>query len=203
MNNAFLRDAVAAVRSNKHEICPDRGLFVPAAGAFLGGLFTGCYAEPGSDQFGPAHLAPNRVVGEGLNKLLNLLTNHTAIPAGLYLGPFATNMSPADGLNAATFAATAGEFTAYDEATRPVYTTVTTTTKLVSNAAALAAATITFAAGGPYTVRGCGLLTSSVKGGTAGELIVAARFGADLTGMTAGGKLALQYDLGAVDESDA
>lgn len=203
MNNAFLRDAVAAVRNNKHEICPDRGLFVPAAGAFLGGLFTGRYAEPGSNLFGPEHLAPNRVVGEGLNLILNLVSNHASIPSGLYLAPFSGNITPADGLTAATFTATATEFVGYDEATRPVYTTVTTTTKQLTNAAALAAATITFAAGGPYTVRGCGLLSSSVKSGTAGVLVVAARFDADLTGMTAGGKLALQYDLGAVDEADA
>lgn len=203
MNNAFLRDAVAAVRKNKHEICPDRGLFVPAAGAFLGGLFTGRYAEPGSNVFGPEHLAPNRVVGQGLNKLLNLLANHAAIPAGLYLGPFSGAITPADALTGATFTATATEFVAYDEATRPVWTTVPTTTKLLTNSAALAAATITFATGGPYTVRGCSLLTSSVKSGTSGDLIVAARFDADLTGMTAGGSLALRYDLGAVDEADA
>lgn len=199
----ILKEAGRAVRDHKYEIDPDRGLHLPRARVYIGGMFTGRYAEPSSDKFGRQYISPNRVPAQGLNLILNLLGNHAAIPAGLYLAPFSGNVTPDDAWEADTFATDATELNAqYTSGTRLPWTTVASTTKLLSNAAALAAATLTFAAGGPYTVRGCGLLTSSVKAGTAGSLIVASRFDADLTGMTAGGKLALQYDLGAIDEAD-
>lgn len=201
MNKAFLRDASRAISAHKYEVAGDGGILIPAAGAYIGGFFRARYAAPGED-FGPLHIASNRVVAQGLNKLLNLLGGHVA-SAPLYLAPFSGNVTPADGWTAATFPADATEFVAYTSATRLPWTTVSTSTKQLTNAAALLAATLTFNTGGPYTIRGCGLVESSVKGGTTGALIVASRFDADLTGMTAGGKLALEYAIGAVDESDA
>lgn len=201
MNKAFLRDASRAISANKYEVTPDGGILVPAAHAFIGGFFRARYAEPGGE-FGPAHVASNRVVNQGLNKILSLLGGHSS-SAALYLAPFSGNVTPAAGWTAATFATDATEFEDYTSATRLPWTTVAPTVQQLTNAAALAAATLTFDTGGPYTVRGCGLISSSVKAGTSGDLIVAARFDADLTGMTAGGKLALEYAIDALDESDA
>ena len=201
MNNSFLRDAAKAIRNNKHEVAGDGSILIPAAGAYIGGFFRTRYAPPGGE-FGALHVASNRVVGQGLNKILNLLGGHVA-SAPIFLAPFTGNVVPADGWTGATYPVDATEFTAYTSATRLPWTTVPTTTKQLTNAAALAAATLTFAAGGPYSIRGCALVEGSVKGGTAGPLIVASRFDADLTGMTAGGKLALEYAIGALDESDA
>ena len=65
---------------------------------------------------------------------------------------------------------------------------------------ALAAATLTLAAGGPYTIRGAALLTADGKSATTGLLLVAARFGADMTGLQAGSKLSFEYTLSALDE---
>lgn len=201
MNESFLRDAAKAIRHNKHEVAGDGSILIPRARAYIGGFFRTRYCPPGGE-FGPLNVAANRVVGQGLNKLLNLLGNHVS-PAALYLAPFTGDVDPADDWTGANFSTNATEFTAYTSATRLPWTTVASSAKQLTNAAALAAATMTFSAGGPYTIRGCGLIESSVKGGATGGLIVASRYSADLAGMTAGGKLAMEYALGAMDESDA
>jgi len=200
MNRSLLADASRAVRNNRFEVDPVNGLHIPAARVYVGGLFEAMYQPPGGE-FGPRHVAPNRFVGEGLNKLLNLLGSHVSANA-LYLAPFEGNVVPDDTWTSANFVANADEFTAYTPGTRVPWTTVATTTKLLTNEAALAAATITFTAGGPYTIRGCGLIGSSAKGAGTGGLVVASRFDDDISGMNEGGKLALQYGLGAIDESD-
>lgn len=202
MSEAFFRDAFRAVRNHKHELAEDGSAYIPSARAFIGGVFGGRYAPPGAE-FGPQFLSgANRVVGEGLTKLVNLLGGHTT-SASLYLAPFSGNVAPAAGWTGATWAALATEFTAYTPATRVPWTTVAATAGALTNTAALAAATITFSAGGPYTIRGCSLAESATKSATTGALIASSRFDADLTGMVAGGRLALQYDLAAIDEGDA
>lgn len=202
MSNAFFRDAVRAVRNHKHELAEDGSAYIPTARAFIGGVFGGRYAAPG-EGFGPAfYSGANRVVGEGLTKIVNLLAGH-ASSASLYLAPFSGNVEPAAGWLGSNWAALATEFTTYTPATRPPWTTVPATAGALTNVAALAAATITFGAGGPFTIRGCSLVESATKNGTTGPLIAASRFDADLAGMATNGKLALQYDLAAIDESDA
>ena len=202
MHGSFIRDALRAVGNNRHEIADDGAIYIPGARAYIGGAFAHAYAPPGED-FGPKTFdKPNRVVGQGLNHLLNLLPGHSTSSA-LFIAPFGGNVTPAANWTGATWAALATEFTAYDESTRLPWTTVAATAQQLTNAAALAAATLTFSAGGPYTVRGAALVSASAKSATTGLLIAAARFGADLTGMTAGGRLALEYSLSALDESDA
>jgi hypothetical protein len=204
MNNSgsFIRDARRALRNNRHELAEDGAIFIPGARAFIGGAFAHAYAPPG-EGFGPKTFEkPNRVVNEGLNRLLNLLGGH-ASSGPLYVAPFGGNATPAANWTGATWAGLATEFTAYAESTRLPWTTVASTAQQLTNAAALAAATLTFNTGGPYTIRGAALVGASAKGATTDILVAAARFGADLTGMTGGGKLALEYGLSALDETDA
>lgn len=195
-----LNEASRLIRNHKYETTEDGRLVFQRGGFSLGGLFVGRYAPP-DEEFGPPAVAFNRVVTQGLVKVLALLGGH-ASSAALYLAPFSGNVAPDAGWTGASFATDATEFTGYTSATRLPWTTVNPTTPNLTNAAALAAATMTFSAGGPYTIRGAGLIESSVKGGATGNLIVAARFDNDLTGMTAGGKLALEYGIVALDESD-
>lgn len=200
--SSFIRDAMRAVRTNRHEIADDGAAYIPGARAFIGGAFAHAYAPPGG-AFGPKVIEPpNRVVGQGLNLLLNLLGGH-ASASSLYLAPFSGNVTPAANWTGANWASNATEFTSYDESTRLPWTTVEATAQQLTNAAALSAATLTFATGGPYTIRGCALVGASAKSATTGPLVAAARYGADLTGMVGGGKLALEYALSALDEGDA
>lgn len=201
-NGSFIRDAMRAVRNNRHEIAEDGAILIPGAKAFIGGAFGHMYAPPGME-FGPKTIGkPNRVVGEGLNTILNLLGGHTT-SAALYLAPFSGNVTPAANWTGANWKDNATEFTAYSPSTRLPWTTVAATAGQLTNAAALAAGTLTFTGDGPYTIRGAALASASAKSATTGLLVAAARFGADLTGMVGGGKLALEYSLSAIDESDA
>jgi hypothetical protein len=199
---ALLRDAGRAVRALKHEFAGDDRIYIPGARMFVGGVFTARYQAPDADAFGPAVIAANRVPAQGLNEVLNLLGGHSAA-APLYIAPFSGNVAVADDWTAANFTGNSTEFIAYTPGTRLPWTTVPSTAKSLSNAAALAASTLTFNAGGPYTIRGAGLLTDQARSATTGKLLAASRFDADLTGMMGGGKLALEYALQALDESDA
>lgn len=196
----FVPEALRAI-ANRHVEQSDKGVLFPRAGVFIGGFFKHAYAPPGGE-FGPWAVEPNRVVTEGLSKILNLLAGH-ASSAALYIAPWANDVAPAANWKGNNWASLAGEFTAYSPATRPPWTTVQTSNGQVTNEAALAAATITFNAGGPYTVRGTSLCEAATKNATTGALVAASRFGSALTGMMGGGKLGLQYDLQAMDEGDA
>ena len=195
------REILRGIRNNKAEFT-DQGIFIGGGANLMAfGHFTAQYAAPGCE-FGPNTIGSNRVVKEGLIEALNLIANHAA-PVARYLAPFSGDVVVSADWKGSNFASSATEFTNYEEAARLAWTTVAATTSpLVSNTAALATTVITLSAGGPYTIRGCALLTSSVKGGTAGRLFSAARYGDDLTGMVGGGKLGLGYGLAAADEGD-
>lgn len=201
VNKALARDALRAIANRKAEFT-ESGLYIPGTSLVAFGHFSAQYAAPGED-FGPTTIGANRVVKEGLIHALNLIANHIA-PVAHYLAPFVGDVAVSADWKGSTFAAAATEFTAYTSATRVPWNTVAaTSTAQVSNAAALAAATITLNPGGPYTIRGLALVQGSGKASTTGgPMFSASRFADDLTGMTGGGKLALQYDLGAVDEGD-
>lgn len=199
---SIFRDAARAIRNFKYERTDDGRIHVAGGvNALIGGYFRHRYAPPG-EPFGQVCIEPNRLVTQGLIKLVNLLGGH-ASSAALYIAPFSGNVTPQADWTGANFAANATEFTAYTSTNRLPWTTVAATTSpQIINTAALAAATLTLAAGGPYTIRGAGLIEGQVKGAVTGGLVVASRFDADLTGLVAGGKLALEYGISAVDEAD-
>lgn len=176
-------------------------IHVRSEGAFIGGSFRARYAPPGQD-FGPAVLTPNRLPVQGLVKLVNLLGGH-ANSAPLFIAPWSTDTVPQPDWTGANFAANAGEFTQYTSATRLPWTTQpATTVPEISNSAALAAATLIFNPGGPYTIRGAALLEASAKGAITGPLIAASPFDDALTGLRGNGRLSLEYVLVAQDEAD-
>jgi len=194
------RDALRAIAQHKADIT-DHGLYVPSTQLFVLGHFTARIARPG-EPFGPPTIAPNRVVNQGLIFALNLIGNH-ASPLSWYLAPFANDVIVSPDWTGSNFVAAAGEFTAYTAASRlPWNSAAATSTAQVTNAADMSNATLEFNPGGPYTVRGCALLTTPAKSSTTGQLFAASRFANDLTGLTGGSKLALEYALSAVDEAD-
>lgn len=194
----FLPEALRAIAQNKHEFDEQGRVHIQKSRTFLAG-----YMKAHVD-FGDRIITvgANRVVNQGLDKVLNLLGGHVSA-AALYIAPFSGDAEPSAGWTGVNFASLATEFTAYTPGTRLPWTTVPSTAQNLSNAAALAAATMTLAAGGPYIIRGAGLLEASAKGATTGPLIAAARLDADLIGMPAGGKIAWEYGISALDESDA
>lgn len=200
---ALAADVVRAIRNHRFEPTESGGIYIPGARASIGGVFRHALCPAGSVTFGPWAVDPNRVVGEGLNDLLNVYFTGSAAPAAFYLAPFSGNVTPAAGWTAATFPATATEFTGYTASSRLPWTPAASTAQSVGNTAALAASTLTFAAGGPYNLYGNALLTASAKGATTGKLVAATRFATPRTNMAAGDKLALEYVFTAKDEGDA
>ena len=89
-----------------------------------------------------------------------------------YLGLFEGNYTPVAGVTAATITSASTECIAYAETVRQTYTTVTTTTKVLTNAAAVA----TFTINATKTIYGAFLVSNATKSGTTGTLFSAARF---------------------------
>lgn len=195
--SALGRDIARAARNRSYEIADNGMIHLSSAKAFIGGVFA-CRHAP-AEEFGPAVIGANKFVNEGLNHVMNVLGGHeTAQP--LFIAPFVGNVSVGADWKASTFKDVATEFTAYTASSRMPWTSVPSTAQSLNNTAALAAATLTLAAGGPYTIRGAAMLTADGKAATTGLLLVAARFGADMTGLQAGGKLSFEYTLSALDE---
>jgi len=194
------RDVLRDLARHKAEVT-HRGVYVPCTQLFVFGHFTARVARPG-EPFGPPIIAPNRVVNQGLIFALNLIGNHSS-PLPWYLAPFVNDVVVSPDWTGSNFVTAAGEFTAYTAASRlPWNSAAATHTAHVTNAADMSHATLEFNPGGPYTVRGCALLTAPAKSSTTGQLFAASRFANDLTGLTGGSKLALEYALSAVDEAD-
>lgn len=200
---SVLSDVAEAVHNRTLDVGADGRISIK--GKRLGfvpcGVFTARVALPGED-FGAPIIAPNRFVGQGLNRILNLLGNHVAGTA-LFIAPFTENVSIDDTLEAADFATVCGELTNYTPNQRLPWNTAAATAKVITNQAALNAATLTLTGTGPYTIRGLALLTASAKGSALGDLIVASRLPNDIVGLPTGSRLSLEYALSALDEADA
>jgi len=194
------RDVARAIREHHYEKT-EQGIYLPKARAFIGGVFRHAHA-PANGDFGPWQVDPNRMVNEGLNYLLNAALGGASQQTAFYLAPFSGNVTPDAAWKGSTFKDNATEFTAYTSATRLPWTTTPSTAQAIGNSAALAAATLTYNAGGPYNLYGLGLLTGAAKGATANILVAATRFATPRTNQLAGDRLALEYVLSAKDEGD-
>lgn len=177
-------------RNKQYEIA-EAGAYFPKSRLYIGGHFThSANGEPWS-------IDANLVVNEGLDYLLNAAFGGGAAVTQFFLAPFSGNVTPVATWTGANFAANATEFTAYANATRPQWVEANATAQTISNAASQAE--FVFSAGGPYNLYGMALLSSNVKGGTAGILVAATRFATPRLGQLAGDRLAVQYTLTAAD----
>jgi len=138
---------------------------------------------------------PNLVVDEGLEyALANSFDGATPSETTWFIGLFTGNYTPVNTDTAATFPADATETTTqYSEATRPVWVQAGVTANAIGNSASPGIFTFT----APTTnVYGAFLVSSNVKGGTAGILTAASRF-ASLRVMLDTDKLNVTYVLTA------
>jgi len=143
------------------------GILLPALRLLARGEF--CYSKRGE----PEEFTHNLVVTEGLNYILgSALRGVTAIPSW-YIAIFSGDVTVAAGWTAANFTANATELTAYSSATRPAWEPTAVSGGVISSYSAKAE----FVATSAITVRGAGLLSSSVKSGTTGTLVAASKFG--------------------------
>ena len=190
-------EAARAVRNHAFEKT-NHGIFLPKAKVHIGGVLRHTHIDAAGNE--DVAVDPNLIVNEGLNYILNAALGGQSQVGAFFLAPFSGNVTPAAGWTGANFASNATEFTAYTNSTRLPWTTVPATAQSIGNSAALAAATATFSAGGPYNLYGVGLLQASAKSATTGVLVAAVRFASPRLNMAAGDKLAFEYVLAASDD---
>lgn len=177
---------VRAIEANKYETSP-QGIYFPAQRVFAAGQFRTWVN--GLD----CQLDPNVVPAEGLLQILKNGLNGTP----LYVAPFITNVTPLSTLTAATFVATLGEFTAYDELTRQAWThPADPVAGVYTNAAAPAVFTAAASVGTTTGVDiiGAGILSNSTKSNGTGFCACAAKFTGSRNVKTAD-KLTVEYSI--------
>lgn len=195
-------EVARALRLGKYGVNDNGDITIDGSSLAVGGRQCNVIILPSGELYDPQK-SRNRVVKEGRIKFANIGMGLVSPITSWYLAPFSGNVTPDDDWTAATFASAATEFTAYTPTSRPPWTAVAaTTTSFLTNEPALAASTITFNAGGPYTLRGQALISVATKSSASGTLYSAARYGSDRTGMNAGDKLGLWYEVELKDEAD-
>lgn len=118
----------------------------------------------------------NIIPTEGRNHVLSIVFNAGGQVTTWFCGIFENNYTPVAGDTMATFPAAAGEVTTYAEATRPTWNEAAPSAGVITNSAS--PAVFTMNNGTQKTLFGAFLSSSSVKGGTAGVLVSAAKFAA-------------------------
>lgn len=115
----------------------------------------------------------NLVPMEGINHFLNTTLKGGGQNATWYVGLYEGNYTPSSTDTAVAFPAAATETTAYDETTRPAFTSGAVSAGSLDNSASKAV----FTFNAIKTVYGGFLTASPVKGGTSTVLISVVRFG--------------------------
>jgi hypothetical protein len=170
------REFLGRLRRHDYEVGPN-GILFPKASVLVFGEYE--HDVNGQDVRRDKNLLPT----EGLNHLLNVALDDTAALGAFYLALFSGAYTPVAGITAASFAATATELTSntegYSDTTRRLWDPAAASAGAKDNYASKAAFNIETATS--VTIRGAALLSSNVKGGTAGVLISIARFAVDRT----------------------
>lgn len=180
---------------HQYDVTDDGSIYLGRMNAVVGGAM-GTAHRPAGGEFGPWQIDHNKLPTEGLVYLVGVAAGVLPQITQFYIAPYAGNVSPAASWTGANFAANATEFTAYTASSRlPWNVTAPTTTPTVDNGAAIAAATLTFAAGGPYNLYGAAVLQAAAKSATTGNILMALRFSNPRLNMGAGDDLAFHYGL--------
>lgn len=193
--NKHANEVFQRLRGHKYEVADAGALYIPEMHVTVGGAMATAH-RPLGGAFGPWEVSHNLVPTEGLIYMVGAACAGVAQITQFYIAAFAGNVTPAAGWTGANFASDATEFTAYTAATRLPWTvTAPVSTPTVDNGAAIAAATMTFSAGGPYNLYGAGVLSAAAKSATANKLLMAVRFTTPRLNMQAGDELAFHYGL--------
>lgn len=158
--------------NHQYEVAPDGSVLFPRASAIARGGYL--HDVNGLDE----QFSPNLITDEGLVYMLSVALNNGAKLASWYISLYGANYTPAAGLTAASYPATASEITSstegYSETARPLWTPTAPTTPMIDNLANKAAFTIVTAS--TLTVNGAALHSEATKGAVTGKLVSATKF---------------------------
>jgi hypothetical protein len=162
------KEFAAALRAGKFEITKDGLVFPNQQVGVKGTYFIGEENEESG----------NILPDESLIAMLNTQFGASAKPAAWYIALFSGAITPIAGWTAANFSANSSEIISttegYSQATRPQYTPAVAAADAIDNLASKA--TFTIACTTSVVITGAALLSSNVRGGTAGILGSATRF---------------------------
>jgi hypothetical protein len=166
------------------------GLRMPDGKLHIHGWYHGQIVRDGKviDEFE----APNLVVNQGLDMVLDVVFRGQSGPGAWYLGLYQGTYTPVATVTAATIAAASNELIDYSEPTRPAWVPGPVDNRVVSNSASRATFTFTAA----RTVRGAFLINNATKNGTAGILASASSFGTPRS-VQSSDQLLLTYNVSA------
>lgn len=189
-HESFRRDVARALAGHRFELAEDGRIYVPAAKAYLGGVFT--HDVNGLDR----RVDPNKLPSAALIDVLNVYFKSGTQRTAFYLAPFSGSADPADSLTGANFAATQIEFTNYSENARQAWTPPAgaLASAAIDNSASPAVLTISADA---QTVTGFGMLTTPGKSDGTGLLVACSKFANARSGLLTGDKLNVQYSFTA------
>jgi hypothetical protein len=176
-------EALRRLQSGQYEVLDSGAILVPAMGL----KFAGHWETQIGDA--PWQVDPNIVVDEGILHLLTVALAQGSAASAFYIALFGGNITPANTLTAATFTATATEFTNYNETARVLWAKDAASANAIGNNTTPAVFTIGTGGG---TIRGAALISAGAKSATTGTLIAAARFGTDKV-MDAAEELRIKY----------
>jgi hypothetical protein len=168
----MLKSIKESLRAARYEETTE-GIYFPKDNALAQGVFS--VSKRGEDG---THYSENLVVNEGLDYILKAAVGETAGNANWYIALFSGDVTVSATWTAATFTATATEWTSYDEAARVVWTkslVVSAGSDSFSNKASFTSSADT------QTVRGAAMLSASAKSATSGTLLASSRFTSDKT----------------------
>jgi hypothetical protein len=165
----MMKSIKESLRAGRYEESAE-GIYFPKEKALAQGVFS--VSKRGeADEF-----SENLVVNEGLDYILKAAINETAAYPNWYIALFTGDVTVVATWTAATFTATATEWTAYDEAARVIWTKSAVASQgsdSFSNKASFTSSSDT------QTVRGAAMLSASAKSSTSGDLLASSRFTSD------------------------
>lgn len=191
--NRFGGEAARAIRQHRYEV-NDSGLLLPSMGVFLGGALKVHDYRDGSDQV--MAIDANTLLTEGLTHILNVNFPPTAGYAQIaqwYVAPYSNDYTPDATLKAATFPTTAGEFTAYTNATRKPLTIAAAATSPSTGNTGNEAQIQMNATGGPFNIYGAAILSQSAKSSIGGVAFAAVRLASPRLNIAINDKLGFEY----------
>lgn len=165
------RNVQGALRAGEYAQT-EEGLYLPTEKVMIGGYFA--VSKRGEE----AEISGNLVVSQGLNYVLRAALGETAGIANWYIALFTGDVAVAPSWEAATFVATATEWTNYDEAARPAWNQSVVASQGTDSFASKSSFTSSADA---QTVRGAALLSASAKNASSGVMLAASRLSSDKT----------------------
>lgn len=162
-------------QENKGLLVPDNAVGI---GTYVGTIIRGGYFDDGGvwhrgSEIVDHFVDTNIVVDQGLTSMLDVYLGAATQLSSWYVALFEGNYTPVSSVTAATIASASTECTAYTNSTRLAYTPAAAASKAITNAASRA----NFVFNASKTIYGAFLISDNTKGGTAGTLFSAARFG--------------------------